>query len=139
MNPAGESGVEAPQHQPQGRGCAACLAQRLGREADLQIEGVVARAGDQRAGPLDPGPVENHRPCRIADDHGAAWIRLPMEFVVGVRVDHDHGTAPLEEISGDGRADRTEAADDDVIPQASGTQFIPQAIGRARHHEHGQE
>ena len=139
MDPPGQIGVEAAEDEAERLPGPGFAAKRLRRQADLEIEGVVGRAGDQRPGPVGAGPGKNDRPLRIADDHRAADAEVAVGVVGSVGIDDHRRHATGPEPPGDGEADVPQAADDDMPPETADAELVAHLIGGTGNDEDREE
>ena len=131
MDPPSEIGVEAAENMAEGLPGPSFAAKRLRCQADLEIEGVVRRARDQRPGPVGTGPGEDDRPLRIADDHRAADAEVAVGIVRSGGIDNHHRHAAGPEVAGNGEPDVPQSADDDMPPETADTELVSHLIGGA--------
>ena len=131
MDSPGELGVEAPQDEAEGLPGPRFAAERLRCQADLEIEGVVRRAGDQRSGPVDAGPGEDDGALGVPDDHRAADAEVAVGIVRSGGIDNHHRHAAGPEVAGNGEPDVPQSADDDMPPETADTELVSHLIGGA--------
>lgn len=129
MDPPGEIGVEAAQHDPQAGTTSGVPSKRLRGQADLEIDRVARGAGDQGPGPMGASPGEDDRPLGIADDHRAADAEIPLTVGTPLGVDEYRRHPAGAEIPCHGKPDVPEPADDDMPPQPADAELVAHLVG----------